>query len=96
MTPEELAQTLPCISRCYPAVRPAGTHSDACTSYRKAAAYHLAEPLRKVKETAWDEGLNAALQPVNTGTRMTLEAVIPVPDNPYTNHEEEGGAGANR
>lgn len=40
-------------------------------------------------ERAWDEGANAAVEPVNTGTRMTLRAVLPFPTNPYAAAREE-------
>lgn len=43
----------------------------------------LGEQIMAARVEAWDEGANAAVEPVNAGTRMTLRAVIPFPDNPY-------------
>lgn len=41
--------------------------------------------VREAMAQAWDEGANAAVEAVNTGTRMTLRARIPFPanENPY-------------
>lgn len=39
--------------------------------------------LREIRREAWAEGANEAVEPYNTGTHMTLRAVIPFPENPY-------------
>lgn len=45
----------------------------------------VAARVQAARAEAWDEGANAAVEPVNTGTRMTLRARIPFPahENPY-------------
>lgn len=54
----------------------------------RAALTNPGEALRADRERVWAEGANAAIEPHNTGTRMTLRAAIPFPDNPYA---DEGG-----
>lgn len=54
----------------------------------------LARIDREARGEAWDEGANAAVTPVLAGSRMSLAAVIPFPDNPYradTTTEETRG-----
>jgi hypothetical protein len=57
----------------------------SCTRSPHHLAF-LVEPIvLGLMAEAWDEGANAAVEPVNTGTRMTLQARIPFPaeENPY-------------
>lgn len=46
----------------------------------------LNDVVGRLMASAWDEGANAAVEPVNTGTRMTLRAVLPFPSNPYASY----------
>ena len=49
----------------------------------QALAPVLAAAVRDAEQRAWDEGAHAAVELHNAGTRMTLRAVIPFPENPY-------------
>jgi hypothetical protein len=39
--------------------------------------------LRRIKAEAFEEGRNAAIEPIVEGGRATLRAVFPQPENPY-------------